>query len=380
MNTSSLDFNQFLSVKYTLDEHKAIELQKEFVEANQFSGSDLPLISILLPVYNAEAYIETCILSLLHQTYQNIQIVIVNDGSKDGTLKLIENLALSNSKKINIINNDGNKGLIFSLNEGLKHCSGKYTARMDADDICMPNRIEKQYLLMESHSDLAAVCSWMLRFNKDQPLQTIKYSEDFQILKSNLFFYCPLPHPAAFFKTEIIQSLGYRNEYTITEDYDLWRRLFKYHKVSVVQEPLLMYRQHNEQVTQKGKNDLIFTQLQKVAQDLLSDIQLSVSPNEIKNHINYCMLDNNITSAKVFVELDTWFNKLFQHVVASNYIHTETFKNYIYTQRWVGVYMEFKNQFTLSERVLLRKSAFNKLSLKQQVMDTFFCLFNFRRT
>ena len=141
-----------------------------------------------------------------------------------------------------------------------------------------------------------------------------------------------------------------------------------------------MYRQHNEQVTQKGKNDLIFTQLQKVAQDLLSDIQLSVSPNEIKNHINYCMLDNNITSAKVFVELDTWFNKLFQHVVASNYIHTETFKNYIYTQRWVGVYMEFKNQFTLSERVLLRKSAFNKLSLKQQVMDTFFCLFNFRRT
>ena len=378
MKTTASDFNQFLSVKYTLDEHNAIELQKEFVDANRFSGSDLPLISILLPVYNAEAFIETCILSLLHQTYKNIQIIIVNDGSKDGTLKLIENLALSNSKKIKIINNDGNKGLIFSLNEGLKHCSGKYTARMDADDICMPNRIEKQYLLMESRSDLSAVCSWMLRFNKDQSLETVKYSDDFQVLKSNLFFYCPLPHPAAFFKTEIIQSLGYRNDYTITEDYDLWRRLFKHHKVSVVQEPLLMYRQHNEQVTQKGKNDLIFTQLQKVAQDLFSDIQLSVSPNEIKNHLNYCMFENNIPSAKVFVELDIWFNKLFQHVVASNYIHTESFKKYIYTQRWVGVYMEFKNQFTLRERALLRKSAFNKLGLKQQVMDTFFYLFNLR--
>ena len=378
MKTTASDFNQFLSVKYTLDEHNAIELQKEFVDANQFSGTDLPLISILLPVYNAETFIETCILSLLHQTYQNIQIIIVNDGSKDGTLKLIENLALSNSKKIKIINNEVNKGLIFSLNEGLKHCGGKYTARMDADDICMPNRIEKQYLLMESRSDLSAVCSWMLRFNKDQPLETVKYSDDFQVLKSNLFFYCPLPHPAAFFKTEIIQSLGYRNEYTITEDYDLWRRLFKHHKVSVVQEPLLMYRQHNEQVTQKGKNDLIFTQLQKVAQDLFSDIQLSVSPNEIKNHLNYCMFENNIPSAKVFVELDIWFNKLFQHVVAGNYIHTESFKKYIYTQRWVGVYMEFKNQFTLRERVLLRKSAFNKLGLKQQVMDTFFYLFNLR--
>ena len=90
------------------------------------------------------------------------------------------------------------------------------------------------------------------------------------------------------------------------------------------------------------------------------------------------MFENNIPSAKVFVELDIWFNKLFQHVVASNYIHTESFKKYIYTQRWVGVYMEFKNQFTLRERVLLRKSAFNKLGLKQQVMDTFFYLFNLR--
>ena len=104
-----------------------------------------PLVSVVLPVYNAEEYISEALKSILNQTYDNLEVVVVNDGSTDHSLHVIRSLA---DKRVKIISRE-NRGLVASLNEGIDAASGDYIARMDADDISHPERISKQIRLLE---------------------------------------------------------------------------------------------------------------------------------------------------------------------------------------------------------------------------------------
>ena len=116
-----------------------------------------PLVSIVLPVYNGERYLAASLDSVLAQTYQNWELVIINDGSTDGTENLILNYP---DKRIKYLPNDSNKGIIFSLNRGLQESKGVYIARLDADDIALPNRFEKQVEFLSENTDYALCGSY----------------------------------------------------------------------------------------------------------------------------------------------------------------------------------------------------------------------------
>ena len=105
-------------------------------------SNKLPLVSVLICVYNTEKYIEEAIRAVLNQTYSNLEVIIVNDGSTDSTLDILTNLALQDSR-IKIINNKNNKGFINSLNIGIQHINSEYVARTDADDVTEQYWIEK---------------------------------------------------------------------------------------------------------------------------------------------------------------------------------------------------------------------------------------------
>ena len=120
----------------------------------------MPKVSVLMPAYNSEAFVAEAIESILNQTYTDFEFIIINDGSTDKTAEIIDEYA-KNDSRIKFINNHKNQGLIAVLNQGLDLCTGEYVARMDSDDISMPQRFEKQVQYMDEHQEVGILGTWI---------------------------------------------------------------------------------------------------------------------------------------------------------------------------------------------------------------------------
>jgi glycosyltransferase involved in cell wall biosynthesis len=184
------------------------------------------MITVIMPCYNSQCYIEEACRSILDQTYTNWTLLAIDDGSSDSTLSILRSFS---DTRIKIVQNKTNQGIVYCLNKGISLSEGKYIARMDSDDISKPDRLEKQLDFMESHQEIG-VCGGQVEFISekyknaisDYPLHNSKIREAF--LYSN-----PIPHPAAMIRREtILHSNGYCNTFQYgasIEDYDLWLRL-----------------------------------------------------------------------------------------------------------------------------------------------------------
>ncbi len=207
-----------------------------------------PMISVLMPVYNAERYIAEAIASVLQQSYAHFEFIIVNDGSTDGSRNIIKTF---NDKRIILIDQP-HQGIATALNNGLKHASADYIARFDADDICDPERLEKQLTFLLNNPDYILVGSdveYILEngdflFN----FQCIAHTHE-QIMEK-LYFYCPFIHPTVMYKKDrILSAGGYATNAHNFEDYLLWTSLAKEGKFHNQAEPLLKYRLNSTSVT-----------------------------------------------------------------------------------------------------------------------------------
>ena len=118
------------------------------------------MISVIMPVFNEEKYLERAILSVLYQTFSDFEFIIINDGSQDDTLKIAQEFQ-KKDKRIKIINHAQNKGLVNSLNDGISIAKGEYIARMDGDDICVFNRFEKQIIFLKNNPEVKLVGSFI---------------------------------------------------------------------------------------------------------------------------------------------------------------------------------------------------------------------------
>jgi glycosyltransferase involved in cell wall biosynthesis len=183
------------------------------------------LISVILPVYNAQEYLAEAIESILAQTYQNFEFIIINDGSSDNSLNIIKSF---NDDRIHLIDRK-NMGLVYSLNEALSIANGKYIARMDADDISLPDRFEKQLFLMENN--LLDICGshYLLidANNKINGLNLTPLSHDFCFL--SLISKVPFAHPSVMIRKDFLLKYNFlygSSKYKIAEDLDLWIRMY----------------------------------------------------------------------------------------------------------------------------------------------------------
>ena len=212
---------------------------------------NVPAVSVILPAYNCEKYIDKAIQSVLDQTWSDFELIIINDGSSDGTETIIRAF---NDPRIILVNNPGNKGLIFSLNRAIDMAKGNYIARMDADDICLPERLGKQKRILDENDSIAVVAT-TIDFIKDSEERTGTWPLDRknitpeQIRKQMPFENC-IAHPSVMIRTAIAKQFKYRSYQVNIEDYDLWLRLLgKGYIISKINEPLLLYRQHQDSVT-----------------------------------------------------------------------------------------------------------------------------------
>lgn len=208
-------------------------------------------ISVLLPVFNSEQYLNDTINSVLSQTFTNFEFIIINDGSTDASKSIIDSYS---DDRILLINNEKNLGLIKTLNKGLSVCGGKYIVRMDSDDIMLKTRLEEQLMFMEKHPEVIASGTALRRIGSSSgsyfPPTTDK------LIRETLFLGSPIPHPTAIIRRDILckYNIEYDINYLHVEDYELWYRLSSYGKLANLDRRLLLYRISETQISTKYNN------------------------------------------------------------------------------------------------------------------------------
>lgn len=212
-----------------------------------------PLVSILLPVLNAEKYLAECLESIKTQTYKNWELIIANDGSSDGSERIIENFIKDSSNQIKYLS-FVHSGLPFCLNKGVEVASGKYIARMDADDIMLPNRLAVQVDFLENNPKIDILGGQAIEIDESGiEFSVIKKPIFDSEIKKELVFSCPLVHPTVMLRKEILQKNLYKEIYPNSEDSDLWRRLAKTNTFRNVDAILIKKRFHENQITQNSR-------------------------------------------------------------------------------------------------------------------------------
>ena len=192
-----------------------------------------------MPVYNGEKHIESAIQSILTQSIAEIELIIIDDGSTDGSVKIINHIV---DERVRLIENVENRGVAYSLNKGLAAVRGKYIARMDSDDIALPLRFEKQINYLEKHPGLSMCGSWVRAFGEVNTVY--KYPEANNEIKVAMLFYPCFAHPSVMWKRKdfVLNGFKYQVEPATAEDYDLWIKVAKKLEVANVPEILLEYR------------------------------------------------------------------------------------------------------------------------------------------
>jgi len=215
----------------------------------------MPKISVILPVYNVkEEYLRESIESVLNQTFSDFEFIIIDDNSTNNAEEVI--LSYKDSRII-YVKNETNIGLTATLNNGFKLAKGDYIARMDSDDISLPQRFEKQLLFMDAHLDIGVLGTFVEMI--PQRKIVIRPTEHDEIVKCLLFMYCALFHPTIFIRASEIEKFNIvynsKND-KCAEDYELWLSLINKVKFANLPEILLSYRQHNESITSLSDNVL----------------------------------------------------------------------------------------------------------------------------
>lgn len=205
---------------------------------------EIPKVSVLMSVYNGEKYLCEAIDSILNQNFKDFEFLIIDDCSTDGSADIIRSYT---DPRIRLIQNEKNIGLTRSLNKGLKLANAQYIARMDADDISLPNRFEKQVRFLQENPAHVAVGCWILWVDRDgDPIrQEYQVPSHEEIERIFLRGRGGLPHAAAMFRREAAGAVGdYGREFECAQDVDLFLRLGEHGRLANLQEVLYKVRGH----------------------------------------------------------------------------------------------------------------------------------------
>ena len=244
-----------------------------------------------------EDWLIKSISSIINQSFKNFEFIIINDNPNRELNDHILNKFRLKDSRIIIVNNNENIGLTKSLNIGFKKAKGKYIARMDADDISLPERLTRQFYFMETNKKVVACGSFIRVFGKinktDKSLPT-----NYNQFKNILLIKNPLPHPTAFIRNEIIQKnkIKYAENYKYSQDYGLWAELSSYGFLTNIPEVLLHYRVADNQISIKNKKEQTLC---------AQSIRLELLKRELKNtHIHFDINSLSHMSINIYNKLD----------------------------------------------------------------------------
>ncbi len=275
------------------------------------------LISVVMSVYNSEKYLSESIESVLNQTCANFEFIIINDGSTDSSLHIIQNY-MQDDERIVLVNQE-NKGLPFSLNEGIEKAKGKYIARMDADDISLPTRFEEQIKFMEKNLEIGICGTWAEVFGEKKKSRILKHPITHDEMKAKLLYTVCFAHPTVFMRKRVLDEnkLRYNLDYLNAQDYELWSKISEVTVMGNIPKVLLRYRLNENSITSiaDSKNvELRYDLLESVYSKYIKQMGIENSGNENKLHF---LINLNERIAKANICLNS-FNSYLSKLIEAN--------------------------------------------------------------
>lgn len=234
-------------------------------------------VSVLMPVYNAEAYLQEAIESILNQTYKKLELLALYDHSEDQSWEILEEYAKKDQRlKVMML---PHRGMAAALNIGLKTARGKYIARMDADDISLPDRLEVQVAYMEKHPRIG-VCATQMRSFRDHGIimkNPMFAAVDSEELKAGMLFQCMIGHPTVMFRKDVMERGNWKYRLDVQcEDFELWSRMIETVPFAVIPETLLDYRYNMDSITKTKTNEVFLSSCEIVKHTLERILKVNI--------------------------------------------------------------------------------------------------------
>lgn len=242
--------------------------------------SIVPQISVLMPIYKGEEHLREAIDSILNQSFTDFEFVIVNDASPDRSEEIILSYK---DPRIVYKKHEQNRGLVGALNSGLEICKGKYIARMDQDDIALPNRFELQYNFMENNPDCILLGGQADIINSKHKLE---YPTTDEAIRAKLIFNTSFVHPTVMLRKAMLDehNLKYSESYKHAEDYGFWVDLASHGKLANLPQSCLNYRRHEGQYTVVFNQDMV-QMVKKIKSEYLKNNKVTLTDDDL-NFLN----------------------------------------------------------------------------------------------
>jgi len=204
-------------------------------------------VSVVMSVYNGEKYLREAVDSILGQTFRDFEFIIVDDGSTDHTWTILQSY---DDSRIVLLRNQENIGLTRSLNKGLAAARGEYIARMDADDVSLPKRLEKQVAYLDAHPEVGLLGTWVeIIGERGERLSVLRRPVDPLFITWSLLFDNCLVHSTVMYRRSLVGKLGGYNPSRYAQDYDLWSRMSLETQIVKLPEVLVSWRSHPAGIT-----------------------------------------------------------------------------------------------------------------------------------
>ena len=262
----------------------------------------LPRVTVLMPVFNGEEFLQEAVESILCQTFPDFELLIINDGSTDGSREILIRLS---DPRIRLIHNERNMGLIATLNHGMGLARGEYIARMDCDDVSRPERLAKQVDFLDQNPEVGICGAWFRKFGPGTN-KVVRWETEPVAVRASMLFSCTLPHPTVMLRKALFAAhdLLYDAAYPHAEDYDLWSRALNFMQAANLPEVLLDYRVHPHQVTQRLSEAQVET-AGRVRLRQLRESGFAPTPEEFRVHqaVSTCI---PMGIENIFNKTDNW--------------------------------------------------------------------------
>ncbi len=210
-----------------------------------------PLVSVVMSVYNGQKFLNEAIECILHQTYKDLEFIIINDGSSDSSSSIIRKYASLDDRILFI--NHNNKGLTKSLAIGCQLAKGEYIARQDVDDYSMLSRLQEQVDYLEKHKKVSLIGTWYEVFGCNQGANIYQPIDSDYLLRKDLFSRNPFCHSSTMFRNVSYQNAdGYNAKYRVAQDLDLWFSIARIGNLGMVEKVLVKRRVHGDAISQSN--------------------------------------------------------------------------------------------------------------------------------
>lgn len=328
---------------------------------------EFPLVSVIIPVYNSEKYLQLAIDSILNQTYTNLELILVNDCSTDRSKEICQS---NKDPRIIYLENKENLGITETRNNGFAKASGKYIAILDNDDISLPFRVEHQVKFLEAHPDFGMCGTFYSVIDGDGKLVfKVALPTDARDIHTFLLLQNCFSHSTTMYRYELGKEFQYQKKYDSVSEYEVWLQMAKKTKLANLPVYAGMYRIHGNNFSVKKIGTMV-SLLRDLEGEILTDQNIDYTQEELTIYSHF--LNYNFTffrDSTNLAVLEMFLIRLYNSLKHREDINSGIIKNFI-TRRWIVLCFKSGNYSSMLSVKLIKTFSFSYfLYIVRQVVD-----------